>query len=111
MIWFPEGELCGEVCKAYRKETYWFWRRDVLLQAEERGLLRITGDRAGTFWAGRFEDNVEVLAKRLEDLLAEETDWMGPVHAPFSEGAVGGPQGVAGMRLGAPPHLLRHHGG
>jgi len=43
MYWFAEGELASTIADmrqnphAYR----WFWYRDVILQAQERGLLKV----------------------------------------------------------------------
>ena len=76
MYTYSDGELNGEVCKCYRKEHPWFWYRDVLLQAEQRGIIRITKEKDGKpFWWMRFEDSVEVVSEKLQATLRDETNW------------------------------------
>ena len=81
MEWLSEGGLFGEVAACYRKENAtWFWYRDVLLQAEQRGFLRLVHERDGKpFWWLGFEDSVEVASEKLASLLREETSWKGVV--------------------------------
>ena len=78
MIWFSDGELIGEVCRCYRQEVPWFWYRDVFLQAEQRGVVRIDQEGGGNpFWWLKFEDAVEVLSDKLATVMREETSWRG----------------------------------
>ncbi len=75
MIWFSEGELFSEICRCYRRETTWFWYRDVLRQAEQRGFLKIVGHSdKNPFWWRTFEDSVEVTSAKLAELMRQETD-------------------------------------
>jgi hypothetical protein len=78
MMWFSEGELHGEVCRCHRGEVPWFWYRNVLLQAQERGAIRISGhSEERPFWWRKFEDSVEVTSDKLAALMKEETSWGG----------------------------------
>ena len=83
MMHFSDGGLCGEACSAYRHEVPYFWYRDVLLQAQDRGLLRITAHEEGNpFWWRRWEDSVEVVSDRLAQALEGETEWKRQAHTP-----------------------------
>ena len=78
MYWFSEGELIGEVCKCYRMEVQWFWYRDVLRQAEQRGIIRIVGhDEKTPFWWRRFDQSIEIVSEKLAEVLRQETSWKG----------------------------------
>jgi hypothetical protein len=78
MTWFSEGELFGEVCRCYRREVPWFWYRDVLLQAEQRGVIKLVQERDGKpFWWMGFEESVEIASDGLKKVLVEETEWKG----------------------------------
>ncbi len=75
MYTFSDGELIGEVCRCYREEHPWFWYRDVLLQAEQKGIIRILRNEVKPFWWMKFEDSIEIVSEKLQATLREETNW------------------------------------
>lgn len=74
MYWFDEGSLIGEIVGLRREgQKPWFWYRDVLRQAEQRGFLRVTGHSDEfPFWWRWFDDSVEVLSDRLREKIIED---------------------------------------
>lgn len=76
MYWFSEGDLIGEVVRLRCEgQKPWFWYRDVLRQAEQRGFLRIIGHSDELpFWWRRFDDSVEVVSEKLREKIKEGGD-------------------------------------
>ena len=72
MYTFGEGDLIGEVIRLRREgQKPWFWYRDVLRQAQERGLLRIAGHTEEMpFWWRKFDESVEVTSEKLREKIA-----------------------------------------
>ena len=74
MYWFDEGGLVGEIVWLRREgqKPYW-WYRDVLRQAEQRGFLRVTGHSDELpFWWRWFDDSVDVTSNRLREAIIED---------------------------------------
>jgi hypothetical protein len=74
MIWFSDGDLVGEVVRLRREgqKPYW-WYRDVLRQAEQRGFLRVTQDtEEKPFWWRHFDDSVEVVSDKLREAIVRD---------------------------------------
>ena len=71
---FPsDRELVREVVLCARWQRPWFWYRDVLCEAERRGLLRITThtpDRP--FWWRPFKASIEVVDAGLLKALSQK---------------------------------------
>ena len=80
ITWFSEGDLCCNIAKCYRREVPWFWYRNVLAQAEQRGFVRIVGHSEELpLWWRPFDEAVEVLSEKLAVVLREESSWNGQV--------------------------------
>jgi hypothetical protein len=78
MTFFAEGQLFNEICQIYRGESPWFWKRDILRQAEARGYLRIVAHTEELpFWWRTFEQATVIDNEKLKALLREETSWKG----------------------------------
>jgi len=63
VIYFSEGELVGELLELMtnRSNHRYFYYRDVILQAQERGYLKViahTEDKP--FWWRTFEESIEL---------------------------------------------------
>lgn len=71
MYTFSDGELFKEIYRCYRRESPWFWYRDVLLQASNRGLVKISGV-SSPFWTQDFSKSVELLSEKLKEFFKEE---------------------------------------
>lgn len=67
------GELQKEVGRCHQREfgekITWVWYRDVILQAQEKGLLKIIGD--SDFHVRKFSESIEVLSEQLKVALAD----------------------------------------
>ena len=69
MYFFGESEL-AEVIDRMRQDQsryLWFWYRDVILQAQDRGFLKVVGHSQDMpFWWRKFEESIELFPKILE---------------------------------------------
>ena len=69
MYWFGEIELVEQILE-WQKEGIpylWFFYRDVMLQAQERGLIKIIVDSEDRpFWWRKFEESIEFTPKTME---------------------------------------------
>ena len=76
MYWFDEGGLVGEVVRLRREgQKPWFWYRDVIRQAEQRGYVRVTGHSDELpFWWRKFDDSVEATSEKLREKMAEDDE-------------------------------------
>ena len=73
MYCFGEGELIGVVMACRRGEKPYGWYRDVLRQAEERGMLKITGHSDETpFWWRKFSDSIELISEKLKEEIVKD---------------------------------------
>ena len=72
MYTFSEGELMGEVVwmRENQDHEWWFWYRNVLLQAQEKRLIRIIpNDSNCPFWWRHFDESIEILNDRLRTMI------------------------------------------
>jgi hypothetical protein len=73
MYWYSEGDLIGEIIKFRRYGALWFWYRDVLLQAQERGFVKITAHTDDKpFWWRKFGESIEIVNEKLKEKIAED---------------------------------------
>ena len=50
---------------------YWYYR-NVLIQAQERGLVRITGhSNEIPFWWRKFDESIEILSEQLKTAISD----------------------------------------
>jgi hypothetical protein len=69
MCWFGEVELVEQILELQKEgiPCLWFFYRDVMLQAKERGLVQIIGDSEDhPFWRRTFEESIEFTPKAIE---------------------------------------------
>lgn len=71
MFWFGESEL-AEIIESFRTRSvnyaFW-WYRDVMLQAKERGLLKIIADSEDNpFFCRKFDESIE-MSDKLKELI------------------------------------------
>ena len=70
MFWFSDGGLIEAVGECARGRKPYWWYRDVLLQAQDRRILRIVGhSEERPFWWRPFSEAVQVTSERLEEEL------------------------------------------
>lgn len=70
-IHFSEGELVGELLELItnRSNHRYFWYRDVILQAQDRGYLKVIAHSEDKpFWWRTFEESIE-LSDNMKQLL------------------------------------------
>jgi len=66
MYWFTESELAQELNRFKNDQEHipWFWYRDVILHAQERGYAKVTAHTDDKpFWWRKFEDSIELSLK------------------------------------------------
>lgn len=72
MYTFTDTELAEMIDQWSRDRSniLWFWYRDVILQAQERGLIKIIAHtEENPFWWRLFADSIE-LADRAKEIIA-----------------------------------------
>ena len=67
MYYFSDTELVqmmDEWVKADSYTNHWWWFRDVILQAQEKELIKIIGHtESNPFWWRKFSESIEILDK------------------------------------------------
>lgn len=67
--------MIGAVLACRRGEKPYWWYRDVLRQAEERGLIRIMGHSEQVpFWWRKFDESVEVISEKLKEAIKKDLE-------------------------------------
>lgn len=72
MIWLGTSDLMKEIYICSQGEHMYWYYRNVLIQAQERGLVRITGhSNEIPFWWRKFDESIEILSEQLKTAISD----------------------------------------
>lgn len=69
MYCFSEGDMVKEIIRFRedKRSAPWFWYRDTLLQAQDRGYLKVIADSdVLPFWWRKFDESIEMTPRLIE---------------------------------------------
>lgn len=70
---FTISSLINEIVRIRREGASWFWYKDVLLDAEQKGFIKITkNSEEKPFWWNKFDDSVENLSEQLKQKISQD---------------------------------------
>lgn len=77
IFYFSEGDLMGEICSLRSSKSYsCIWYRDVMAQAENRGLIKIVSHTKDMpFWWRKFDESVEIISEKLKNMITNPDVW------------------------------------
>ena len=72
MIWLGTSDLMKGIYICSQGEHMYWYYRNVLIQAQERGLVRITGhSNEIPFWWRKFDESIEILSEQLKTAISD----------------------------------------
>lgn len=79
-MYLTQGDIMKEMTRFSRREleddkkekVIWFWYRDVILQAQERGLVKVIGDSPELpFYQRKFSESIQVISDECRKMIIE----------------------------------------